>query len=197
MSAAALAAPLAGGLRPPRAAAATASTLAVKLQNNTGSDTVYAYVTGQALDNGNALMLLEADGQTPYYPASPAATGSPLAVNCAISLGPSGGAPAPGHDPVPGRRPDLVLDRQPPGVPAQPRPRAGRAVGHQPVRPSIGLQWDFCELTYNDAQLFANISFVDFVCIPVALTLTGSAGTQSVPGLPGGGLDTVCAGLAA
>ena len=27
----------------------------------------------------------------------------------------------------------------------------------------IGLQWDFCELTYNDTQLFANISFVDFV----------------------------------
>ncbi len=45
--------------------------------------------------------------------------------------------------------------------------------------------------------MFANISFVDFVCIPVALTLTGSAGTQAVPGLPGGGLDTVCAGLAA
>jgi hypothetical protein len=35
------------------------------------------------------------------------------------------------------------------------------------------------------------------VCVPVALTLTGSAGTQSVPGLPGGGLDTVCAELAA
>jgi hypothetical protein len=43
----------------------------------------------------------------------------------------------------------------------------------------------------------ANISFVDFVCVPVALTLTGSAGTQGVPGLPGGSLDAVCAGLAA
>jgi hypothetical protein len=110
-SAAALAVPLAGGVRPPRASAATqaspagaaaaraaattAATLGVNLQNNTGSDTVYAYVTGQALDNGSALMLLESDGQTPYYPASPAATGSPLAVDCAIPLGASGGAPTP------------------------------------------------------------------------------------------------------
>ncbi len=30
-------------------------------------------MTGQAIGNGNALMLLESDGQTPYYPASPAA----------------------------------------------------------------------------------------------------------------------------
>jgi hypothetical protein len=133
----------------------------VNLQNNTGSDPVYAYVTGQALDHGNALMLLEADGQTPYYPVSPAATGSPL---------------------------QFLLNPGPALV--------GPSVTN-PSDPHIGLQWDLCELTYNDAQLFANISFVDFVCVPVALTLTGSAGTQSVPGLPGGGLDTVCAGLAA
>jgi hypothetical protein len=50
---------------------ATAPTLGIDLQNNTGSNTVYAYVTGQALDHGNALFLLQADGQTPYYPASP------------------------------------------------------------------------------------------------------------------------------
>ena len=65
-----------------------------------------------------------------------------------------------------------------------------------PSDPNIGIQWDFAELTYNDAQLFANISFVDFVCIPVALGLTdGSGNSQTVEGLPGGGLDTVCAGL--
>ena len=50
-------------------------------------------MTGQALDNGGALMLLEADGQTPYYPASPTAAGSPLAADCAIPLNASGGAP--------------------------------------------------------------------------------------------------------
>jgi Beta-1,3-glucanase len=212
-SAAALAVPLAGGLRAPRAsaatqirpaagmqagaAAATAASLAVNLQNNTGSDTVYAYVTGQALDNGNALMLLESDGQTPYYPTSPAAAGSPLAADCAIPLGASGGAPAPVTIPhLAGARIWFSI-----GSPLEfllnPGPALVEPSVTNPSDPNIDLQWDFCELTYNDTQVFANISFVDFVCIPVALTLTGSAGTQTVPGLPGGGLDTVCAGLAA
>ena len=205
VSAAALAAPLAAGLRPARASAATqagrgaatAATLAVNLQNNTGSNTVYAYVTGQALDNGNALMLLEADGQTPYYPASPATTGSPLAVDCAIPLAPPGGAPTPVTIPhLAGARIWFSI-----GSPLEfllnPGPALVEPSVTNPSDPNIGLQWDFCELTYNDAQVFANISFVNFVCIPVALTLAGSAGTQTVPGLPGGGLDTVCSGLAA
>jgi hypothetical protein len=211
VSAAALAVPLAGGRRDPRAsaatqarpapgrqtsAAATAATLAVNLQNNTGSGTVYAYVTGQALDNGNALMLLESDGQTPYYPASPAAAGSPLAVNCAIPLGAPGGPPTPVTIPhLAGARIWFSI-----GGPLEfllnPGPALVEPSVTNPSDPNIDLQWDFCELTYNDAQVFANISFVDFVCIPVALSLTGSAGTQTVPGLPGGGLDTVCAGLA-
>ncbi len=76
-----------------QAAAQTAATVALSIQNNTGSDTVYAFVTGQAIDNGSALMLLEADGQTPYYPASPSGTGSPLAVDCAIPLNAPGSAP--------------------------------------------------------------------------------------------------------
>jgi hypothetical protein len=173
------------------------ATLSVNLENNTGSDTVYAYVTGQVLDNGNALTLLESDGQTPYYPASPAPTGSPLAVDCAIPLGASGGAPTPVTIPhLAGARIWFSI-----GSPLEfllnPGPALVEPSVTNPSDPSIDLQWDFCELTYNDAQLFANISFVDFVCIPVALTLTGSAGIQAVPGLPGGGLDTVCAGLAA
>src|ERR1700758_467743 len=79
------------------AAAQTASTVSFSIQNNTGSDTVYAFVTGQAINNGsapndNALMLLEADGQSPSSPAPPAPAGSPLAVDCAIPLNPSGGS---------------------------------------------------------------------------------------------------------
>jgi Beta-1,3-glucanase len=62
----------------------------------------------------------------------------------------------------------------------------------------IDIQWDFCEFTYNAAELFANISSVDFACIPIGLALTDTSGsTQSVAGLPAGGLDAVCAGLTA
>ena len=63
-----------------------------------------------------------------------------------------------------------------------------------PSDANINLVWDFCELTFNGG-VYANISFVDFACIPIALQLTGSAGTQSVPGLPPGGLDQICAQL--
>ncbi|WP_194915464.1 beta-1,3-glucanase family protein [Catenulispora rubra] len=69
-----------------RASAATASTLSVALKNNTTSNTVYAFVTGLAIGN-NALVLLESDGRTLYYPTSPSSTGTPLGANCAIPLG--------------------------------------------------------------------------------------------------------------
>jgi hypothetical protein len=72
-SAALLSAPLLASLPARRASAQTADTVSFSITNNTGSDTVYAFVTGQALNAGNALMLLEADGQMPYYPASQAA----------------------------------------------------------------------------------------------------------------------------
>jgi len=60
----------------------------------------------------------------------------------------------------------------------------------------LTLADSFCEFTYNADQLFANISAVDFISIPVALTLTNTSGTsQSVPGLPANGLTTIVNGL--
>ena len=41
--------------------------------------------------------------------------------------------------------------------------------------------------------MFANISFVDFVGLPVALTLKSANGhEQHVTGIPSDGLDTIC-----
>lgn len=179
-------------------AAQTAATVSVSIQNNTLSDTVYAFVTGQAIDNGNALMLLEADGQTPYYPASPSSTGSPLAVDCAIPLNASGGAPVTITVPhLAGARLWFSIG-SPLTFLLNPGPALVEPSVTNPSDPNIGLPWDFAEFTYNDAELFANITFVDFVSIPVALTLTDTAGNQqTAAGLPRGGLDTVCAGLAA
>jgi len=180
------------------AAAQTATTVSFSIQNNTGSDTVYAFVTGQAIDNGNALMLLEADGQTPYYPASPSATGSPLAVDCAIPLNSSGGSAITITVPqLAGARLWFSI-----GTPLtfllNPGPALVEPSVTNPSDPNIGVQWDFAEFTYNSAQLFANITMVDFTCIPIGMTLTDTSGnTQSVAGLPAGGLDTVCAGLTA
>jgi hypothetical protein len=188
----------AGGPAIRLAAAQTAASVSFSIQNNTLSDTVYAFVTGQALDNNGALMLLEADGQTPYYPASPSAAGSPLAVDCAIALNASGGAPVTITVPqLAGARLWFSI-----GTPLtfllNPGPGLVEPSVTNPSDPNIDIQWDFCEFTYNDAELFANISYVDFACIPIALALTDTSGDmQHVAGLPSGGLDTICAGLTA
>ncbi|WP_034090522.1 beta-1,3-glucanase family protein [Streptacidiphilus albus] len=177
-------------------AGATGSTLTLALTNTTGSDTVYAYVTGTALNNGNALFLLQADGRTPYYPASPAADGTPLAVDCAIPLGASGSAPTSVTIPyLGGCRVWFSI-----GAPLQfflnPGPGLVEPSVTNASDANIDTVWDFCELTFNGG-VYANISMVDFACIPIALQLTGSAGTQTVAGLPAGGLDRICAGLTA
>lgn len=176
----------------------TPATVSFSIQNKTGSDTVYAFVTGQAINNGNALMLLESDGKTPYYPASPSAVGSPLAVDCAIPLNASGGSPITITVPqLAGARLWFSI-----GTPITFLLNPGPALVEPSVTnssdPNIHLQWDFAEFTYNAAELFANISMVDFACIPIGLTLTDTSGsTQTVSGLPAGGLDTVCSRLTA
>jgi hypothetical protein len=181
-----------------RAAPFTSTTLSVNLQNNTGNDTVYAFVTGQAIDNNNALMLLEADGQTPYYPASPPGNGTPLAVDCAIPLNASGGSPATITIPyMAGARLWFSI-----GTPLtfllNPGPALVEPSVTNPSDPNIDLQWDFCEFTFNSAELYSDISMVDFVCIPIALSLTDTSGNQQgVLGLPAGGLDSVCSQLTA
>jgi hypothetical protein len=58
--------------------------------------------------------------------------------------------------------------------------------------PNININWSFCEFTFN-GSVYANISYVDFVGIPISLALKNKAGaTQTVPGMPANGLDTVC-----
>ena len=58
--------------------------------------------------------------------------------------------------------------------------------------PNINKAWDFCELTFYPGGLFANITYVDFVYIPIALTLANTSGVfQTAPGLPANGLETI------
>ncbi|QMU77752.1 carbohydrate-binding protein [Streptacidiphilus sp. PB12-B1b] len=194
-SAAALAAPAVIATVVSRASANTGTTLSIDLKNTTGSDTVYAYVTGNALDQGSALMLLQADGRTPYYPSSPSSTGSPLTVNCAIPLGPSGSGPTRITVPHIGGGRIWFSVGAPITFLLNPGPALVEPSVTNPSDPNIHTLWDFCEFTFSSAELYANISFVDFVSLPIGLQLTSSDGSQSAPGLPAGGLDTVCAAL--
>jgi hypothetical protein len=65
-----------------------------------------------------------------------------------------------------------------------------------PTDPNFKADWGFCEFTYNNDQLYVNVSYVDFVSLPIGLELENEAGKVThVPGLPKDGLDQVCEGL--
>lgn len=67
-----------------------------------------------------------------------------------------------------------------------------------PQDPNINTNFGFCEFTFNNAQVFANISYVDFVGPPVALNLTDTSNNvQHISGLPANGLTTICNALIA
>lgn len=175
----------------------TNSTLNIALQNQTSSSTVYAYITGLAIDNNNALFLLQADGKTPYYPSSPSSTLSPLGVNCAIALGAPGNTVTATIPHLAGARLWFSQDSTL-AFSLNPGPALVEPSSTNKSDPNYNKYWDFCEFTFNSNQLFANISYVDFVCLPISLTLQNtSGGTQHVSGLPSNGLNTVCSGLVA
>ncbi|KAH9836437.1 glycoside hydrolase family 64 protein [Teratosphaeria destructans] len=196
------------------AVATTASTLQVALQNQTSSSTVYAYISkylyppigapptlqpahrtppptppaGQAINNNNAVVLIESDGKTPYYPPSPSTNGTAIGANVSIALG------------APGNTVTCTIPQIAGGRICSSSTRAGLVEPSvfNPSDPNYTTNFGFCEFTYNSAQLFINISYVDFVGPPIALTLQDSSGaTQHVSGMNASGPSAVASGLTA
>ena len=53
------------------------------------------------------------------------------------------------------------------------------------INADYNKMWAYCEYTFTAVQLYANISFVDFVSLPIAMALTGaSGGIGQVLGVP-------------
>lgn len=172
-------------------------TLNIALQNQTTSTSVYAYITGRALDNNNALFLLLADGHTPYFPQSPPTIGTGIPENTAIALGPPGHTVTVTIPHLAGGRIYFSIDT-PLTFLLNPGPALVEPSVTNPSDPNINIDWGFAEFTFNHDQLYANISYVDFVGPPVALDLTTFGGqTQHISGMPVGGLDRVCESLRA
>jgi Beta-1,3-glucanase len=171
--------------------------LDIALQNSTNSNAVFAYITGRALDNGNALFLLRRDGRTPYFPNSPGSVGSPLTEDCSIPLGGPGNTNTVTIPRLAGARIYFSVDGQL-TFKLNPGPALVEPSVTNPTDPNININWGFAEFTYNSNEVYANISYVDFVSLPISLTLaTGSNGTKHVSGIPANGLDLVCNGLRA
>jgi Beta-1,3-glucanase/Carbohydrate binding module (family 6) len=161
---------------------------------NTTSGTVYAYITGRS---GDALCLIQADGKTSYFPPSPAGTLSSLGVDCAIRLGAPGSTTTVTIPQLSAARIWFSVDAQLVFL-LNPGPSLVEPSVANPSDPNINILWGFCELTLNSDQLYANISYVDFVSLPISMSLTNASGkVQQVKGIPKDGLDAVCNGLAA
>ncbi|KAF2646220.1 hypothetical protein P280DRAFT_485940 [Massarina eburnea CBS 473.64] len=175
----------------PFGATDTSQTLNITLQNKSNSSQVYAYVTGQALNNGNKPMFIQADGSSIYYPTSPSATGAPLAVDCAIPLGSPGTSKNVVIPRIAGGRVWFSIDAKLTFM-LNPGPAIVEPSVSNPSDKNFNINWTFTEFTFNADQLFANLTYVDFASIPLSLTLTNRAGnTQTCPGMPVDGLTTI------
>lgn len=176
------------------------ATLTLALKNNTASNNAYAYVTGLALDQNNVRFILRSDGKTGYYPSSPSAALTKLDYDCAIPLGPPGNTVSITVPHLAGAQLWFVLDGKLTFL-LNPGSNGAALVEpsvSNPSDPNYNLNWAFCEFTWNSAQLYANLSYVDFVSIPIAMSLTNASGaTQTVQGMPANGLDLVCNALRA
>jgi hypothetical protein len=197
-------------------AGTTANTLQIALVNRFSTSTpVFATVSGRALDNNNALVLIQADGQSLYFPTSPSSTGADLGADCAIRLGGAGSTTNVTVPHMAGARIYFSVG-SPLTFLLNPGPALVEPSVTNPSDPNIDLDWGqlnvhmlqlydhwhglgFCEFTFNTDQLYANISYVDFVSsIPIALNLTTrNSGTLNVGGLAPDGLNRVCSGLQA
>nr|POE64944.1 glucan endo-1,3-beta-glucosidase [Quercus suber] len=152
---------------------------------------------GSAIDRGGALFLLQSDAKTAYYPASPSATGTALAQNVSIPLGAPGNTVTATIPRLAGGRIWMSVDA-PLVFKVNPGPGLVEPSVFNQSDPNINTNFGFAEFTFNSAQVFANISYVDFVGAPISLTLTDTSGkSQHVSGLPANGLDTICNGLKA
>ncbi|GHG07154.1 glycoside hydrolase family 64 protein [Streptomyces zaomyceticus] len=177
--------------------ASTAPTLPLDLVNTTGGNTVYAYVLGRDPAAGGNWAFIQADGSSLHHPPSPAADQTPLGVDCAIALNASGAG---------ARRvtlPRLYSGRIYFSVGAKLTFLMNRGGGlalpsvSNPTDPNVNVHHDFCEFTFNSDQLYANITFVDMVSLPIAFQLETGQGPQTVRGLPADGLSRVAAALRA
>ncbi|KAI1144577.1 glycoside hydrolase family 64 protein [Hypoxylon sp. FL0543] len=170
----------------------TNPTTAIAVKNNTASSQAYAYITGLDLNNNNAPLFIQSDGKTVYRPASPSQSQTALAVDVAIPLGAPGTTTSITIPQIAGGRIWFSTGSKLTFL-LNPGPAIVEPSVTNTADPNYNINWGFCEFTYNQQQLFVNISYVDFVSpLPIALQLTNTSGnTQTVQGMPANGLDTV------
>lgn len=170
----------------------TEPSLDIILTNHTDSKSLFAHVTGR--DEQGVLILL-ADGETVHRPKSPSEILQPVGADIAIPVGGPGAQKKVRIPHIFGGRIWFCKDK-PLTFLINPGPAVVEPSVTNPTDPNFDADWGFCEFTYNNDQLYVNVSYVDFVSIPIGLELENEAGqVMRVPGMPKDGLDQVCEGL--
>lgn len=171
----------------------TNPTTDIAIVNNTGSSEAYVYINGLDINNNNVPLFIQSDGKTVYRPANPSATQTALTEDIAIPLGAAGATTTVTIPQIAGGRIWFSTGSTKLTFLVNPGPAIVEPSVTNTADPNYNIDWGFAEFTYNTEQLFVNISYVDFVPpIPVALQLVNTAGaTQTVQGMPAGGLQTV------
>ncbi|KAI1175064.1 hypothetical protein F4777DRAFT_345870 [Nemania sp. FL0916] len=172
------------------------NSLQIALRNNTDSHDVFAYITGIALQHGGQRCILKADGKGLYFPQNPPAIQSPLTEDCAIALGAPGNTVTVEIPQMAGGRIWVSRDDKLTFL-LNPGPALVEPSVLNPSDPNAGVDFGFCEFTLNDAQLYANVSYVDFVPrLPIAVHLkTQNGPEQVVAGMAADGLDRLADAL--
>jgi hypothetical protein len=179
-------------------AAAANAQLGLSFVNNFGAESVNVYVTGY--DSNNAIVMLQPNGQWYYPPSTTSSAPVQVTGNINIPLGSKGSTTTvtlPDYISsgrvwvAAGELQFFVVDAG--GNTGLVEPSAVN-----PSDPSAGVNWGFVELTNNAGGIYADISYVDFVGMPLGIQLQSSDGsTQSALGLNGDAVSQICSGLKA
>ncbi|KAF2221561.1 glucanase B [Elsinoe ampelina] len=163
------------------------------IRNNTDSPSCFAYITGLALQQDNQRCFVKGDGNL-YFPTAPN-SGSilqPLAEDCAVPLGEPGNETTIKVPQIAGGRVWISRDKKLTFL-VNPGPALVEPSVLNPSDPNADVDFGFVEFTLNDSQLYANISFVDFVPrLPMGIELETASGAHTkVCGLPPDGINQI------
>lgn len=172
----------------------SAGQLNLSVTNNLPSNNVNVYVTG--LDANGALVMLAPTGSWYYLPDTNASVPQPVKANVATPLGPQGSVTnitLPGYIQA-GRIWFADGELQFFTVNGGNGPALVEPSAVNPSDPSAEVNWGFVELTWGAGiGIYANISYVDFVGLPLGMKLVNAAGyVQSANGVAAGAVDNIC-----
>ncbi|CEJ92408.1 hypothetical protein VHEMI08063 [[Torrubiella] hemipterigena] len=175
---------------------ANAGPLRIDLVNNIGgSDQGYAYIVGK--DSSNRIAFVREDGRLNYVTAGADGTLKPVADDAGIVLGAPGATKGVTLTQTltsarvyfsAGKLQFFVQRDASTGQDALVQPDPGNKSD-----PNAAINWGFVEFTHtDDGQVYANLSFVDFVGLPASMKLTSAdKPEQLVQAMPRGSLGSL------